>query len=81
VGLETLDPPAGYEPLDENLIRHILGDITNSIPVSTNAGHMLAEALPGTPRTIIEMAPHYSTLGWFGVVFNEPRAPPRYSRK
>ena len=72
VGLETLDPPAGYEPLDENLIRHILGDITNSIPVSTNAGHMLAEALPGTPRTIIEMAPHYSTLGWFGVVFNEP---------
>jgi magnesium-transporting ATPase (P-type) len=72
VGLETIDPPAGYEPLDEKLIRHILGDITNSIPVSTNTGHMLAEALPGTPRTIIEMVPHYSTLGWFGVVFNEP---------
>jgi len=72
VDVEILDPPAGYEPLDENTIRHILGDITNSIPVSTNAGHMLAEALPGTPRTIIETAPHYSTLGWFGVVFNEP---------
>jgi magnesium-transporting ATPase (P-type) len=72
VGLETLDPPDGYKPLAENLIRQILGDITNSIPVSTNAGHMLAEALPGTPRTIVEMAPHYSTLGWFGVVFNEP---------
>jgi len=72
VSLETIDPPAGYEPLDENLIRHILGDITNSIPVSTNAGYMLAEALPGTARTIIEMTPHYSTLGWFGVVFNEP---------
>ncbi|MES0361809.1 MAG: HAD family hydrolase, partial [Anaerolineales bacterium] len=72
VDVEIPDPPAGYEPLDETLIRHILGDIANSIPVSTNAGHMLAEALPGTPRTIVEMAPHYSTLGWFGVVFNEP---------
>jgi soluble P-type ATPase len=72
VGLDTLDPPVGYEPLAENHIRHILGDITNSIPVSTNAGHMLAEALPGTPRTIVELAPHYSTLGWFGVVFNDP---------
>ncbi|MFC2025878.1 hypothetical protein ACFLUC_01655, partial [Chloroflexota bacterium] len=72
VDLEILDPPDGYEPLAENLVRQILGEITNSIPVSTNAGHMLAEALPGTARTIVEMAPHYSTLGWFGVVFNEP---------
>jgi len=72
VDVDILDPPAGFESLDENTIRHILGDITNSIPVSTNAGYRLAEALPGTPRTIVETAPHYSTLGWFGIVFNEP---------
>jgi magnesium-transporting ATPase (P-type) len=72
VDVDILDPPAGFEPLDENTIRHILGDITNSIPVSTNAGYRLAEAFPGTPRKSVETAPHYSTVGWFGVVFNEP---------
>lgn len=72
VSLDFMDPPVGYEPLGENLIRHILGDIANSLPVYTNAGYMLAEALPGTPRKLVEMAPHYSKLGWFGVVFDEP---------
>jgi cation-transporting ATPase E len=72
ISLETIEQPDGNEPLSENLIRHILGDVVHSIPVYTEAGRILAEAIPGSKRNAIEIAPFYSIYGWYAVTFNDP---------
>ena len=51
ISFEPIDLPDGYEPLSENLIRRILGDFSHSVPLYSEVGRMLAEALPGTRRT------------------------------
>ena len=72
ITLETIEPLDGNEPLSENLIRHILGDVVHSVPVYTETGRMLAEAIPGSKRNVIEIAPFFSIYGWYAVTFNDP---------
>jgi len=72
ITLETIEPPDGNEPLSENLIRHILGDVVHSVPIYTETGRMLAETIPGSKRTAIEIAPFFSIYGWYAVTFNDP---------
>jgi cation-transporting ATPase E len=72
ITLETIEPLDGNEPLSENLIRHILGDVVHSVPIYSEAGRMLAEAIPGSKRTAIEIAPFLSIYGWYAVTFNDP---------
>ncbi|MFC2054832.1 HAD family hydrolase [Chloroflexota bacterium] len=72
ISLETIEPPHGNEPLSENLIRHILGDVVHSVPVYSEAGRMLAEAIPGSKRNTTEIAPFLSIYGWYAVTFSDP---------
>ncbi len=70
--LETVPPPPDREPLTENLIRQVLGDIAHSFPISTRTESLIAEALPGTPREILEIVPYSVNRGWSAVSFDEP---------
>jgi len=72
VKLERLEPPDGYEGLSENLIQRILGTIVHSVPLSNRIGFMLADALPGEERALVEYAPFLFTHGWYGITFDEP---------
>ncbi len=72
ISLETIEPPDSNEPLSENLIRHILGDVVHSVPIYTEAGRILAEAIPGSKRNAIEIAPFLTIYGWYAVTFNDP---------
>ena len=72
ISLETIEPTDSNEPLSENLIRHILGDVVHSVPVYTEAGRILAEAISGSKRNAIEIAPFLSIYGWYAVTFNDP---------
>jgi len=71
MSLEPIEPPEGYEPLSENLIRRILGDFAHSVPLYSEVGRMLAEALPGTRRTPLAIAPLLASHGWYGVAFDD----------
>ncbi|MCJ7659578.1 MAG: hypothetical protein MUO67_10555, partial [Anaerolineales bacterium] len=71
MSLEPIEPPVGYEPQSENLIRRILGDFAHSVPLYSEVGRMLAEALPGTRRTPIAIAPLLASHGWYGVAFDD----------
>lgn len=70
--LEPVTPPTGYEPLSENLIRRILGDAIHSAPLITRNGRVLAEALPGTAHSPLEIAPFFPKYGWYALTFDEP---------
>ena len=71
LSLTPLTPPVGYEPLSENLMRHILGDIVNSVPLLSPTGNTLAASLSGTQRETTAVAPFLQVLGWYGVTFDE----------
>lgn len=70
--LEMVPPPPDHESFNENLIRQILGDIAHSIPVSTQTESLIAEALSGTPRKILDIVPYSVNRGWSAVTFDEP---------
>ncbi len=70
--LEMVPPPPDHEAFTENLIRQILGDIAHSISVSSQTASLIAEALPGTPRKILEIVPYSVNRGWSAVTIDEP---------
>jgi hypothetical protein len=70
--LETVPQPPDREPLTENLIRQVLGDIAHSLPVSTQTESLIAEELPGTPRRILELVSYSADRDWRAVTFEEP---------
>lgn len=72
--LVTLEPTKssdGEEPLAENIIRHILGDMLHSTFSYSTTMQMLADALPGEQRKVKELAPFWESLGWFGITFED----------
>lgn len=71
LSLEPIEPPQGYESLSENLIRRILGDFAHSVPLYSEIGRMINEALPGIRRTPLSIAPLLASHGWYGVTFDD----------
>lgn len=72
ITLEAIPPPAGREQLSENLIRALLGDLLQSSSLQSHELRKLADYLPGTAYTPLEIAPDLSQYGWYGITFNEP---------
>jgi magnesium-transporting ATPase (P-type) len=72
VSLEPIEQPEDFEPLSENLIRRILGDFAHSVPLYSEIGRMVNEALPGIRRTPISIAPLLASHGWYGATFDDP---------
>ncbi len=72
VRLAPIPAPDGHQPLSEQLVRRALGDCIHSLPSYTQATNALADALPGTRRTPVEMAQFLSLHGWYAITFNDP---------
>ena len=71
VNIEPISNQAGEHQFSGSLIRHLLGDIVHSIPLYSPHGHTLAESLPGAEHQPLETVPLLSTIGWYGVTFDE----------
>ena len=71
VTLEPIKSPDGEEPLAENIIRHLLGDMVHSTFSYSTMMQMLSDALPGEQRKFKELAPFWESLGWFGITFED----------
>jgi magnesium-transporting ATPase (P-type) len=71
VTLEPIKSPDGEEPLAENIIRHLLGDMVHSTFSYSTTMQMLSDALPGEQRKVKELAPFWESLGWFGITFED----------
>lgn len=72
VKIEPMEPTAGRPAMAESLIRRILGDIVHSTPPTNKKGRLLAEALPGTAHTPLEMVSLYYKERWSGMTLDEP---------
>jgi len=72
INLDLIESAALEEPLSESLVRRVLGDFIQSMPVINAADEILAQALPGRSHAAIELAPMLFLEGWHGGTFNEP---------
>ena len=71
VHFEPIASPLVEHQLSVTLVKRLLGDILHSTPLYSTHGHILAESLPGAEHQPLETVPLLSTIGWFGITFDE----------
>ncbi len=71
VEMETIEPPAGHEPLAESRIRQIVGDYAHNTSVDNLATRAMVATFEGNLRTVQEEAPFLSAYGWSAIAFDD----------